>query len=81
MKHLFTRCILPALGVLVMATSVLWAGTTGKIAGTITDKSTKEPLVGAVVTVGGTQLGTVTDFNGHYTILNVSPELHTVQVS
>jgi hypothetical protein len=81
MKHLFTRFIMPTLGALVTVTSLLWAGTTGKIAGTITDKTTKEALVGATVVVVGTQLGAVTDMNGDYTILNVSPEIHTVQIS
>jgi outer membrane receptor protein involved in Fe transport len=50
----------------------LAAGTTGKIAGTVKDASTGEPLAGANVVVEGTVLGAATDADGYYTILNVA---------
>lgn len=59
----------------------LLAGTTGKIAGTITDKATGERLPGANITVVGTTLGAVSDLNGQYTILEVPPGTNNVQVS
>ena len=37
----------------------------GRIQGTITDSETGEPLVGAEVFVQGTQIGTLSDLDGH----------------
>jgi len=59
----------------------LWSGTTGKIAGTVTDQSTGETLSGANVIVSGTDLGAAADLNGRFTILHVPPGNYTVQVS
>lgn len=38
------------------------------ITGTVTDAETGEPLIGANILVAGTSSGTVTDFDGNYTI-------------
>ncbi|HUU28319.1 MAG TPA: carboxypeptidase regulatory-like domain-containing protein [archaeon] len=46
---------------------------TGKIEGTVRDKDSGQPLVGAQVVVEGTRLGRVTNEDGYYFILNVSP--------
>lgn len=43
----------------------------GKITGQVTDRETKEPLIGANVILEGTALGASTDVNGNYSILNV----------
>ncbi len=51
----------------------LFAGTTGKIAGRITDATTKEPLAGVNVFIEGTYLGAATDPDGYYVILNIPP--------
>jgi len=48
------------------------AGTTGKIAGRVTDQS-GQPLVGAAVLVTGTPYGAMTDANGEYFIINLQP--------
>ena len=34
--------------------------------GTITDKATKEPLIGAAVQLSGTNIGTITDVDGNF---------------
>ena len=65
----------------IVLVSHLYAGTTGKIAGTVTDKSTGEPLIGANIIVVGTNLGAASDLNGQYTILEVPPGVYSVQVS
>jgi outer membrane receptor protein involved in Fe transport len=52
---------------------LLYAGTTGKIAGRIIDKDTKEPLIAINVVVEGALFGAATDVDGYYTILNVPP--------
>ena len=61
--------------------SQLWSGTTGKIAGTITDKATGEPLIGSNIIVIGTSLGAAADVNGQYSILYVPPGIYKVQIS
>lgn len=57
----------------------LFGGTTGKISGTVVDKRTREPLVGANVIVEGQLLGAATDADGYYVILNVPPGVYTVR--
>ncbi len=47
------------------------------ITGTLTDSETNEPLIGANILVEGTTVGTVTDYNGAYT-LKVPPENNRV---
>ena len=59
----------------------VWAGTSGKVTGVITDVSTKEPLPGANVIIEGTSLGAATDLNGRFIILNVRPGLFTVRTT
>ena len=49
------------------------AGITGKIAGTIIDEETNEPLIGANLVLDGTSLGAATDEIGFYVILNIPP--------
>jgi hypothetical protein len=65
----------------LVAVIPLWSGTTGKIAGTVTDKTTGDPLPGANVIVVGTTLGTATDLDGQFSILHVPPGLYDVSVS
>jgi hypothetical protein len=59
----------------------LFAGTMGKIAGRITDKTTGEPIVGAHVILKDLKSGASTNENGEYFILNVSPGTYTLVVS
>lgn len=55
------------------------AGTTGKIAGKITDKDTGEPLIGANVMIEGFSWGAATDADGEFYILNIPPGKYTVK--
>lgn len=59
----------------------LFAGNTGKIAGTVTDKQTREPLIGANVVIKGTTLGAATDMKGNYYILQIPPGKYQVMVA
>jgi hypothetical protein len=58
-----------------------WAGTSGKIAGVVRDQENKAPLPGASVMLKGTTIGTSTDEDGEYFIINVPVGTYTVEVS
>ena len=76
----YRALILSAL-LILFTVGIIFAGTTGKIAGKIVDKSTGEPLVGVNVVVKGTSLGAITDIEGFYSILLVPPGTQTVVAS
>jgi outer membrane receptor protein involved in Fe transport len=53
--------------------------TTGKIAGSVVDKETGEPLPGANIIVVGTTMGAATDMSGEFYIINVPPGTYTIE--
>jgi outer membrane receptor protein involved in Fe transport len=53
----------------------------GSIGGLVTDAVTKEPIVGASVLIQGTQTGSMTDFEGKFSIPNVKPGSYSIIVS
>jgi len=57
----------------------LWAGVTGKIAGTVVDSKTREALPGVNVLIDGTPLGASTDLDGYFVILNVPPGIYKIK--
>ena len=57
------------------------AGTTGKVAGKVTDAKTGESLVGVNVAVLGTTHGGSTNVDGEYFILNVPPGTYSLRAS
>ena len=81
MAHCF-RCtgrklfFLTVISLLGLAT-VVWAGTTGKVAGQVEDAE-GSPMAGVAVLIEGSRLGATTDADGRYLILQVSPGTHTV---
>jgi outer membrane receptor protein involved in Fe transport len=66
---------------MLLCTASGFAGTTGKISGTITDAQTKEALAGVNVLVVGTALGAATDVQGTYFIINIPPGTYQLKVS
>lgn len=66
-------CILLTLG-----GSVARPGTTGKISGRVLDNN-KEPLPSVNVVLDETKLGTATDIDGYYSIINIPPGRYNVQ--
>jgi outer membrane receptor protein involved in Fe transport len=80
MKHL-RKEIAYILLLTIVLTSLLWSGTTGKIAGKITDKASGESLPGASIIVLGTSLGAAADIDGQFSILYVPPGTYKVQIS
>ncbi len=59
----------------------LYAGTTGKISGRVTDQNTGEPLTGVNVVLEGARMGASTNADGYYFILNVPPGIYTLSAS
>ncbi len=57
---------------------MLFAGSTGKIAGIVKDKNTGDPLIGVNITVEGTNLGASSDVDGSFIILNIPPGNYTL---
>lgn len=53
----------------------------GSITGNVKDGKTGEALIGASVYVDGTTLGTVTDFDGNYNLINVPTGTITLKCS
>lgn len=66
------------LSLVLMIPVCVFAATTGKIIGQVTDKDTGEPLPGANVIVEGTSRGAATNVDGGFIILNVPPGIYTV---
>ena len=59
--------------------SIAFAGTTGKIAGKVTDSKTGEALPFVNILIEGTNLGAATDIDGNYVILNIPPGKYNVK--
>jgi hypothetical protein len=76
-----TSILLFALLVLTAGATIVLAGTSGKIAGRVTDASTGSPLVGANILLKGTPMGAASDLNGNFIVLNIPPGAYTVTVS
>jgi outer membrane receptor protein involved in Fe transport len=76
-----TRKIMNIVLVLMMIPALLFAGTTGKIAGKVTDKQTGLPLPGANVMIRGTSIGAAANMNGEYFILSITPGTYTVEAT
>jgi outer membrane receptor protein involved in Fe transport len=74
------KTIILALLFFITLPASLFAGTTGKISGHVTDE-TGEAVVGANIIVQGTYLGAATDINGYYFINNVQPGEHVLVAS
>ena len=51
----------------------------GQLRGRLTDASTKEPLVGATITLIGTKIGAVTDASGNYIVAGIPAGRYTVR--
>jgi TonB-dependent starch-binding outer membrane protein SusC len=60
-------CLKRVLLSLVLITSTLIVPAQIRVSGTVTD-SNREPLIGVNITVSGSKTGTISDFNGKYTI-------------
>ena len=67
--------------IFVVSPSLIYAGTTGKIAGKVVDKQTGEPLPFANILIVGQNVGAATDNDGNYIILNITPGNYNIRAS
>lgn len=58
-----------------------WAGTTGKLVGTISDQETGRPLPGVNIVILDTYWGASTDVDGNFLILNLPPGIYNLEIS
>lgn len=69
MKRIFILSLFTVLlSILSLQAQVESKGTTRPIKGVVIDKMTDEPIIGASIAVKGTATGTITDFDGQFTI-------------
>lgn len=66
------------LALILMHPRIAFSQTTGKIAGTVLDQTTDEPLVGANVIIENTTMGAAVDLDGNYFIINVPPGNYSI---
>ncbi len=58
---------------LFISTCYSIAQNTGSVIGVVLDKETREPLIGAAVLIEGSTLGTSTDLDGNFAIVDLRP--------
>ena len=61
--------------------SLLLAGTTGKVMGVVYDSKSKEPLIGCNIMIKGASLGTATDTEGSFFLIDIPPGKYALRVS
>ena len=66
---------------IILSHQIIFAGTTGRLAGRVTDTATGDPLPFVNVVIMGTTLGAATDVDGYYSIINVPPGNYVVKAS
>ena len=54
-------------------------GITGKLSGIITETNSDNVLIGCNIIINGTDLGTASDINGQYFLLNIPPGIYDVK--
>ena len=72
---------LPPILVLLLLHSSAYGGITGKIAGTVVDQESGDPIEGATVRVLSTNLSTMTDADGEFFIINVPGGKYDVNIT
>jgi len=75
-----TKYFIIFLILLLLLSQTIFAGTTGKISGIITDEI-GEPMPGVNVMIVGTTMGAASDINGEYFILNIPPGTYSLRAT
>ncbi|MEM9674558.1 MAG: TonB-dependent receptor [Bacteroidota bacterium] len=61
--------------------NLLYGQNTGEVSGFVKDARTEEPLIGVTIKVEDTDLGSITDINGFYTISSVPTQSYNITAS
>ena len=75
------KTLLLFLFLIALCSVMLFAGTTGKIAGTVLDAKTKSAVIGANVLIINTSLGASVDIDGNYFIINIPPGSYQIKAT
>jgi len=81
MRSMAKTAIILASIALITIPLLLFAGTTGKVKGTVINKETGDPIPGASVQILGTMQGSVTDSLGKFMVVLVAPGEYTVKAT
>ncbi len=65
----------------IFSTQFLLAQYKGTLSGKVVDKATNETLPSVNVIIKGTYYGAATDFDGKFTITNITPGSYTVEIT
>lgn len=79
-----TKSFISHLTLLVLSflfTSHIQAQNKGKITGKVFDYETGEVLIGVNVSIEGTYIGSATDIDGNFVIVNITPGIYTIKAS
>ena len=79
-----TKTFIPLLllaATLIVISALTWAGATCQIKGTVTDKETRQPVVGASVLIVGTTRGAMTNADGKFVISQLEPGIYTLRIT
>ena len=77
----FSHLIPIVAGLLLLCASAGQAASTGKIAGVVQDGASGDALPNANIVLVDTELGTISDEEGRFFILNVPPGLYSIRVT
>jgi outer membrane receptor protein involved in Fe transport len=77
----FYSYILFFLCLIILLPFKVYAGTTGKLTGKVTDANTNEALIGTNIVVVGTNMGAAADVQGNYFILNIPPGTYQIKAT
>ncbi len=66
---------------LLLLYSIITWGQKGTIQGTIIDARSNDPLIGATIKILNTEIGTVTDIDGFFSIDRIEPGIYNLEIS
>lgn len=79
-EHIQMQIKLPVYVMVLLFLSIrLFAATSGKITGVVTDQKSGEPLPGVNIIIQDHPMGAASDVDGFYVIMNVPPGTYTMQ--
>ena len=81
LKQNIVKRLLFILVIFLFFTHYTQAQNKASVSGYVIDAKTQEPIPGATVILVGTNLGSITNADGYYTIANANPTTYGIQVS